>query len=131
MAESASGPSPFSDFKQSVRAASTEDLNLELMSDVIDGVGMVYGQLFLAKDQALPEENGIWQFRGVNNSAVRGVGGQGGQLSSGAMVAIEEGVANADKVFMLTTDGNITVEPRLLHSLSLRPLLLPLLIFFL
>jgi len=103
-------PSPFSDYKQSVRVASTVNIDLESAPPVIDGIAIGYGDKFLAKDQDDAKDNGIYVYRNNENTAVHATGGRGGQLTSGALVIVEEGDTNADKIFMLTTDGPITVS---------------------
>jgi len=103
-----SAPSPFTDHKESVRVATVADVVLINMPAIIDGVTMGYGDRILVKDQNDPTQNNIYIYLGAGEVAEVTVGGFGGQLSSGALVTIEEGTVNADKIFMLTTDGQIT-----------------------
>ena len=118
-------PSPFSDYKQSVRVASTVNIDLESAPPVIDGIAIGYGDKFLAKDQDDAKDNGLYVYRNNENVAVHAEGGRGGQLTSGALIIIEEGDDNADKIFMLTTDGPITVSETPLTFEEFAPTVVP------
>jgi phage-related tail fiber protein len=96
------------DYKASCRIASTA--NLASLSGLltIDGITLVAGDRVLVKDQTTGSQNGIY---------IAAVGGwsrstdadDGTKLTSGAIVPVEVGTANADTQWMLTTDGTITV----------------------
>lgn len=58
-------------WKQVVRVASIADLSLASMPASIQGVSLVSGDRFLAKDQAAPAENGIYIFNGAAAAATR------------------------------------------------------------
>jgi hypothetical protein len=73
----------------------------------MDGVTLTYGDTVLLKDQGIPEDNGIYTWRGPSLPLVRASGGIDHQISSGMLVPVEEGTVNADKIFMLTTDEPI------------------------
>lgn len=106
---SSPSPSPYTDFKESVRAASTGDITLNDLPEEIDGVSMSYGDRFLAKDQDDPVENGIYIYLGEDESAEVTTGGRDGQLTSGGLIVVEEGDTHADTLWMLTTDDPIEV----------------------
>lgn len=100
------------DVKESVRAAST--LNLDLSNeveagDVIDGVTLVAGNRVLVKNQTDPEDNGIYVVQ-ATGAAVRATDfDSNGDVTPGAFVFVEEGTANADSGWVLTTNGSITL----------------------
>ncbi len=95
------------DYKASVRVATTASITLS-GEQTIDGVAIVAGDRVLVKDQAAGAENGIyvtaagaWSRDEDANSA--------GDLTSGVLVPVESGTANADTIWMLVTDGAITI----------------------
>lgn len=106
---SSPGPSPFTDYKESVRTASTGDIVLNDLPDEIDGVPMSYGDRFLAKDQDDAAENGIYVYLGEDETAEITTGGRDGQLTSGALIVVEEGDTQGDTLWILTTDDPIEV----------------------
>lgn len=96
------------DYKASVRAATTA--NLAALSGLltIDDVVLASGDRVLVKDQTTAAENGVyvasagaWTRSEDANSA--------GDLTSGVQVPVEQGTLNADTVWILTTDGAITI----------------------
>jgi phage-related tail fiber protein len=104
------------DYKASVRAATTA--NIASLAggapNVLDGVTLVANDRILGKDQTTGSQNGIYVVTtlgtGVNGTWTRATDADGaGELTSGAIVAVEEGTANADSQWMLTTDGAITI----------------------
>lgn len=95
------------DYKSSVRAATTANITLS-GEQTIDGVAVVAGDRVLVMAQTAGAENGIyvaatgaWTRAEDANSA--------GDLTSGVLVPVEEGTLNADTVWMLATDGTITI----------------------
>lgn len=106
---SAPGPSPFTDHKESVRAASTADITLNDLPAIIDGVSMSYGDRVLVKDQNNPVQNGIYVYLGEDETAEVTTGGRDGQLTSGALIIVEEGTTQGDTLWILTTDDPIEV----------------------
>jgi hypothetical protein len=98
------------DYKTSVRAATTAPINLAAPGAAIDDVAMAVGDRFLDKDNANGILRGIYIWNGAAVAATRATDADGvGELTSGAVVAVEEGTANADSEWMLTTDGTITI----------------------
>lgn len=104
------------DFKVSVRAATIA--NIASMAggapNTLDGVALAVNDRILVKDQATASQNGIYSVTalgtGVNGTWTRTTDTDGaGELTSGAIVAVEEGTINADSQWMLTTDGAITI----------------------
>ena len=95
------------DYKPSVRVATTANIALT-GEQTIDGVAVVAGDRVLVMAQTAGAENGIyvaaagaWARAEDANSA--------GDLTSGVIVPVESGTTNADTVWMLTTDGAITI----------------------
>lgn len=98
------------DYKDSVRVASTAPIDLAAPGATIDGVVMVVGDSFLEKDHATASSRGIYVWNGAAVPATRRADADtGSELNSGALVPVEEGTANADTVWMLATDGAITI----------------------
>lgn len=98
------------DYKASVRVATTAAINLAAPGSTIDGVAMVAGDRFLDKDNATGNLRGIYIWNGAAVPATRAMDADGvGELTSGAIVAVEEGTVNADSQWMLATDEPITI----------------------
>jgi len=108
------------DVKQSVRAATTASVNLATdleAGDTLDGVvTLAAGDRVLVKDQGGPGvahvDNGIYVVQ-ASGAPVRASDSNGtpdtGELSPGTFTFVEEGTANADKGFVISTNGTITV----------------------
>lgn len=94
------------DPKPSVRAASTSNLTLSGLQTV-DGVSLTAGQRVLVKDQTTNTANGI--YAAASGAWTRTPDAVQGTLTPGALVIVEEGSVNADSIFLLTSDGTITV----------------------
>lgn len=104
------------DFKASVRVATTANVaNLAGGApNALDGIALALNDRILVKDQATPAQNGIYVVTtlgtGANGAWARATDADGvGELTSGAIVAVEEGATHADTLWMLTTDGPITI----------------------
>lgn len=96
------------DYKASARVATTA--NLAALSGLltVDGVVLVAGDRALVKDQATLSQNGIYV--AAAGAWARAVDADDGtKLTPGALVSVEEGTANADSQWMLTTNGAITI----------------------
>lgn len=103
------------DVKQSVRVASTAPVAIASAleaGDVIDGVTLVAGDRVLLKDQTSASENGIY-VAVASGAASRSSDANGtvdtGELKPGTFTFVEEGDANSDKGFVVSTNGTITV----------------------
>lgn len=98
--------------KAAARAATTADIVIATalnVGDVIDGVTLADGDRVLVKDQAAPAENGIYiagasPARSTDFDSVSPI-----DEINGAMVAIEEGTANAGKLFVQSGAAVATV----------------------
>lgn len=98
------------DWKPSVRAASTGNINLASPGASIDGVAMSAGESFLAKDQTAGEDNGIYVWNGAAVATTRrNDADSDAEVTSGLAVTVTEGTANGDKMFVLTTDDPIVL----------------------
>jgi hypothetical protein len=107
------------DVKQSVRAATTAAVNMATdleNGDVIDGVTLATGDRVLVKDQGGPGvahvDNGIYVVQ-ASGAPIRSSDANGtadtGEISAGTFTFVEEGTANADHGFVVSTNGTITV----------------------
>lgn len=95
------------DSKQSVRVATTAALALSGLQTV-DGVVLVAGDRVLVKNQAAASENGIYVAAAANWT--RAVDADASiEVTPGMFVLVEQGSANADSVWQLTTDAPITL----------------------
>jgi hypothetical protein len=83
-------------WKDSCRAASTANISLASPGATIDGVTMVSGDRFLAKNQSAPAENGIYVWNGAAVPATRSADMNAAAEVEGATVPVEEGTANAN-----------------------------------
>ena len=97
-------------FKEPVRAATTANISLTAPGATIDGVTMNVGEAFLAKDQTTSADKGIYIWNGASTAATRrNDADTGTELRAGVSVTVTEGTANGDKVFMIISDGAVTV----------------------
>lgn len=103
-----------SDYKQSVRAATTESVNLAAAPLIVDNVTLVKKDRVLVKNQGNPEENGIYYVRftgsGSNGTWLRAADFEASiNVSSGLQVSVEEGTVNGNRTFQLSTDNPINL----------------------
>ena len=95
-------------FKTPVRAATTANITLSGVQTIDTNVTLVAGDRVLVKDQTTPATNGIYtvaagtwpRAEDFNTSA---------EAVPGSVVAVQEGTVNVDKLFMLFTNGPITL----------------------
>ncbi|GAA1915354.1 hypothetical protein GCM10009775_04810 [Microbacterium aoyamense] len=95
------------DWKNSVRVATTANITLS-GTQTIDGVALSAADRVLVKDQSTGANNGIyvvaagaWSRAADFDDSV--------EVTAAASIPVEAGTVNGDKVFILTTDGAITV----------------------
>lgn len=103
-----------SDFKDSVRAATTTSVNLSAAPNSVDNVNLAKRDRVLVKNQGTPSQNGIYYVQtlgtGANGVWVRAADFAATEnISSGVQVAVEEGTVNGNRTFQLTTDNPITL----------------------
>ena len=98
------------DFKGSVRVASTANVDTASAPSTIDGVTLASGDRILLKNQTAGEDNGIYVFTAAASALTRSTDADASaEVTPGLWVVVEEGTANADKAFFLTTNGPITL----------------------
>jgi phage-related tail fiber protein len=96
------------DVKPSVKVATTENIALS-GTQTIDGVALSASDRVLVKNQDTASQNGIyvvasggWERATDANTATK--------LTPGAFFFVEQGTANADSGWVLTSDGPITLD---------------------
>jgi len=95
------------DWKNSVRAASTTNLTLS-GTQTVDGVALIAGDRVLAKDQTTASANGIYVVAAGAWSRATDYD-DSTEITAASAIPVEAGTANGDAVFILATDGAITV----------------------
>lgn len=95
------------DVKQSVRAATTENVTLS-GTQTIDGVSLIATNRVLVKNQSTASENGIWVVNSSTWSRATDADSDA-EVTSGLFTFVEEGTDNGNSGFVLTTDNPITV----------------------
>ena len=101
------------DFKDSVRAASTEnvDISTELTNgDTIDGVTLATGDRVLLKDQSTGSQNGIYVVVASGAASRSTDMDADSEVTGGAFVYVNEGSTNGDAAFVISTNDDITVD---------------------
>lgn len=96
------------DAKASCRVATTANLGALSGLLTIDGVTLVAGDRVLVKDQTTGSQKGIYVAAAGAWSRATDAD-DGTKLTSGATVPVEAGATQADTLWLLTTDGAITV----------------------
>ena len=100
------------DVKSSVRAATTAAGTLAsdfTNGDSIDGVTLATNDRILIKDQATGSENGIYTVNASGAPTRATDFDADSEVTAGAFTFVEEGTANGDCGFVLSTNGTITV----------------------
>jgi len=105
------------DIKASVHVASTANVSLTGGSsgleagDAIDGVTLVAGDRVLLKNQTDASQNGIYVAVASGGTPARSDDANASvDVTSGMFVWVEEGTANADQGYVLTTNNVITLN---------------------
>lgn len=95
------------DGKQSVRVAATTNIVLN-GAQQIDGVAVIAGDRVLVANQTLAKDNGLWIV--ANGDWVRATdANSSAKVTPGLTVMVEEGTANGDSLWHLTTNAPITL----------------------
>lgn len=98
------------DYKGSVRVASTANVSVSSAPSTIDGVTLAASDRILLKDQSAGAENGIYTFVSAGNPLVRATDfDASAEVTAGAWATVEEGTANADTEWLLTTNNPIVL----------------------
>lgn len=98
------------DWKQSVRAASTENIDLTSTVGGLDGISFADEDRVLVKDQTNAAENGIYIYYVATGKLTRTLDATQDTLTSGAAVYVEEGTENNGTAWILSTPDPITVD---------------------
>jgi hypothetical protein len=97
-------------WKQPVRAASTGNVSLSAPGTTLDGVTLAVNDRILLKNQTAGAENGIYVWSGGSSALVRASDADNGtELQPGTAATVTEGTANGDKVFLIVSDGAVTI----------------------
>jgi len=100
------------DVKASVRVATTANVDLSGAlenGDVVDGVTLATGDRVLVKNQSTGSQNGIYVVQ-ASGAAVRATDADAdAEVTPGLFTFVEEGTANGNTGWVLTTDSPITV----------------------
>jgi phage-related tail fiber protein len=95
------------DGKQSVRVAASTNIVLN-GAQQIDGVAVIAGDRVLVANQTLAKDNGLWIV--ANGDWVRASdANSNAKVTPGLTVMVEEGTANGDSLWHLTTNAPITL----------------------
>lgn len=95
------------DWKNSVKAATTANITLS-GAQTVDGVSIVAADRVLVKDQSTPANNGIYV--AAAGAWARATDyDDNTEITAASAIPVEQGTANGDAVFILTTDGTVTV----------------------
>jgi hypothetical protein len=96
------------DIKDSVRVATTANITLSA-TQTIDGVTVAAGDRVLVKDQTTGSQNGIYVV--ASGAWTRAADANiSAEVTPGLFVFVEEGTANGDNGYVLTTNGPITLD---------------------
>jgi hypothetical protein len=110
------------DYKASVRVASTANVTLNAIGASMDGVTLAVGDLMLLKDQTTASARGLYVYKGAAVAAVRAtVADTSAEVTPGMMVFVEEGTVNGQKTFKLDTTGTIVLGTTALTFSSYTP----------
>lgn len=96
--------------RESVRVATTGNITISTAlnnGDSIDGVTLADGDLVLVKNQSAPEQNGIYE---VAASPARYSSFDTFNEHPGAQIAVQEGTANADTIWLCTANVGGTLN---------------------
>lgn len=101
------------DIKDSVRVASTANIDIanDLENgDTLDGVTLATGDRVLLKNQSTASENGIYVVVASGAASRSEDANASADVTSGMFVWVEEGTANADQGYVLTTNDTINLN---------------------
>lgn len=98
-------------WKDPVRVVSVANITLTAPGTAIDGVTLANGDRVLLTAQTTASQNGIYVFNGSASTMTRsGDANTTALMVSGLSVTVTEGTANADTVWMLTTNNPYTLD---------------------
>ena len=88
--------------------------------DTIDGIVLSAGDRILIKDQDDGSENGIYVVNTTGAPTRSTDMGDSESCRPNSFVFIEEGTTNADRMFQLTTNGDIIIDNTIFHRFNLQ-----------
>lgn len=98
------------DWKDSVRAASTANVNIASPGATLDGVTLVSGDRIVLKNQTAGAQNGIYVWTGAAVALTRATDADtSAKVTSNLHVPVDEGTVNAGTAWKVSTTGTITV----------------------
>lgn len=107
--------------RSTVRAATTANITIASAlnnGDSLDGVTLANNDLVLVKDQSSAEENGIYV---VGSSPARDDLFDSYEEHPGSLIAIEEGTANADDLYLCTSNTGGTLNTTAINFTKIFP----------
>lgn len=99
-------------WKEPVRVATTADATFNTAfqnAAVVDGITLATGDRILIKNQSTGSQNGIYVVNATGAPTRATDADVSAEVPPGMVVPVEEGSANADSVWILTTNGPITL----------------------
>lgn len=101
---------PQGDRKESVRVATTANIDLASAPASIDSVTLSSGDRVLVKDQTTASQNGIYVFNGAGSAMTRATDADtNDKVTAGMFTLVAEGGINPDTLWVLTTNDPITL----------------------
>lgn len=97
-------------WKDSVRVATTSNINLASPGAALDGVTLTVNDRVLIKTQSLPEQNGIYIFNGAAVAATRSADASTFAELEQAIVTVEEGTSAGTTWRQTQVNGTINVS---------------------
>lgn len=98
------------DWKPSAKVAATTNITIASPGAAIDGITMAANDIVLLTGQTTTSQNGPWIWNGAAVPMTRPTWWAAASVQApGATIVIEQGT-NADKMAIMTTDTNVTVD---------------------
>jgi hypothetical protein len=100
------------DIKASCKVATTANINLTGATASIDGITLAVGDRVLVKNQTTGSQNGIYTVTAITGATAwtrTPDFNSSANITDGAFTFVEQGTANADTGWVMTTNGAITV----------------------
>ena len=90
-------------WKQSVRVATTANIDISSAPSAIDGITLAENDRILVKNQSTASQNGIYDFASAGSALTRSSDANAaGELSGGAAVFVQAGATNQDQGYVQT-----------------------------
>ncbi|MDA8882962.1 hypothetical protein N9I00_00985 [bacterium] len=98
------------DVKDSVRVATSANIQLDNAPSMVDGVTLAQGDRVLVKAQTTASQNGIYVFSASGAEMERSDDMNAPGEFVGSFFFVEEGTANSDQGFVCSTNGTVTPD---------------------